>query len=331
MIYEMLKDPIGVLLGGYEGGGGSPGGGGGGGSSGGWDIYRIKEYIAPESIVQSYSFNLTASGYYADEINGVYVRKTKDGFFDRYVNAEKGKVLLAICYIPDKLVEYSESLTDIRSKKWIIIDVKESDSYDSEDFDLRYAESQEYSDNAVNVAYWLCRAEGTGRFDPFYPSNSNYPISVNEWVPETIIGNRVVGYSGDTPSVESTDVELSGFQYSVESGKSYVVHDGYVIGHPCFMPDLRITLKMSGMDDFDVNANGIYTQNDFAEANQNSTWSNSKGYTIKYDYMMGQWACNNPSGYTVANGGYGDSPLGASWYEMVQWSGNEVTLELYTE
>ena len=154
---------------------------------------------------------------------------------------------------------------------------------------------------------------------------------MHEWVPETIIGNKVTDYSGDLPIVEAEDVYLSGFQYNIEVGKSYVVQNGRVIGHPCFMTDVRITLKMSGMDDYDPNANGIYIQNEFAEASQNSTWSNANGYVIKYDYMNSQWGCFSPTGNVVANGGYGDSPLGASWYEMVQWSGAEVTLELYKE
>ena len=63
--------------------------------------------------------------------------------------------------------------------------------------------------------------------------------------------------------------------------------------------------------------------------NATANISYTDGYTIKYDYMMGQWGCFAPNGNMVANGGYGDSPVGATWYEMVNWSGAEVSLELY--
>ena len=307
-------------------------------SSGGWDIYRIKEYIAPESIVQSYKLELDSSfGTYADAMNGTYVRKVKDGYLDRYINQEKRKVLLALMYNPTGKTEpgYYEHQIGMTGSgaEWVITDMNESDIYAYEDLyarDFLTKSGTFNANNAADVQSWRFQHSAGGN-RLIFKTDSNYPISVNEWVPETIIGNKAVDYSGDSPVVETEDTYLSGFQYKIEAGKSYVAKDKYIIGHPCFMPDNRITLKMSGMDEYDANANGIYTQNDFSEANQNSTWSNQSGYVIKYDYMMGQWVCNNPSGYTVANGGYGDSPLGYTWYEMVQWSGAEVTLELYKE
>lgn len=293
-----------------------------------WEIYQIKSYTPAESIVQSYRFYLESSqSQYAEQLNGIYVRKTKEGYYDRYINHEKGKVLLAMCNIGGKLSEYSESFQDVSYRKWIIRDVNESDNYDTNDviYSNAYAYDNGWNDNASLVFSLYVRGGTT-----FHLSQGNLPISVSEWHPETIIGNKATDYSGDSPVVSDEDTELNGFQYSAEVGKSYVTKDGFVIGHPCFMPDIRITLRMSGMDDYDANANGIYTQNDFMESSQLSTWSNSNGYTIKYDFSMGQWSCFAPSGTLVASGGNGNSPVGA-WYEMVQWSGAEVTLELYTE
>ena len=58
-----------------------------------WEIYQIKSYTPAESIVQSYRFYLESSqSQYAEQLNGIYVRKTKEGYYDRYINHEKGKV-----------------------------------------------------------------------------------------------------------------------------------------------------------------------------------------------------------------------------------------------
>ena len=51
-------------------------------TSGGWEIYRIKSYIAPNSIIQSYKLELDSSfGIYADAMNGIYQRKIKKEVF----------------------------------------------------------------------------------------------------------------------------------------------------------------------------------------------------------------------------------------------------------
>ena len=191
-----------------------------------------------------------------------------------------------------------------------------------------YAYTQQWNaQDALHADYWNVWVNGS----TIAVRPESNQITINEWVPETIIGNKVIGYSGDSPTIETEDTYLDGLQYNVEVGKSYVVQNNMVVGHPCFMPDVRVSYKMSGMDEYDINANGIYTQNDFFSSGQHRTWSNEKGYTIKYDYMAYQWVCTNQGGGMVAQGGYEDNPAGGSWYEMVNWSGNEVTLELYEE
>lgn len=300
---------------------------------GGWGIYQIKSYIPPESIVESYRFQLDETfGVSADEINGVYVKKTKQGYCDRYVNYEKMKVLICLGNIDDILHEATMDDLD-HALYYAIIDYNDTDTYDFDTLnDKRFTASGAHPDRAADAAggiqwVFMYNVDGNKGNRGVGPGNGNYPM-VHEWHPETIIGNKVTEYVGDNAITDGEDVRLGGKQYSVEVGKSYVVQNNMVVGHPCFMPDVRIKLKMSGMEDSDPNSNGIYTQNDFMELSQNSTWNNANGYVVKYDYSMSQWVCVNPSGGMVATGGYGNSPLGSPWYEW--WTGAEVSLELYT-
>lgn len=310
-------------------------------SSGGtWEIYQIKDYIPANTVVEGYNFHCITA--YADALNGTYIRKVKAGYVDRYINQEKRKVLLAAAQTPSGYeIGWYEMTNDMLAnsasiKCWIICDLEDDDNYtfgntsfDGTAIPITYSSNFNHYD-ASNVQSWWVQS-GTGRGTVFYPNDSGYPISVKDYIPQTITANKVLSYSGDTPTVEDVDTYLTGMQYIIEVGKSYVVQNNQVIGHPCFMPDKRISLIMSGMDDYAANANGIYTQNDFMESSQFSTWSNSNGYTIKYDFSIGEWRCFAPNGNLVASGGYGNNPVGASWYEMVQWSGAEVTLELYTK
>lgn len=164
----------------------------GSGSSGGtWEIYQIKDYIPANSVVESYNFHCTTA--YADALNGTYIRKVKAGYVDRYINVEKGKVLLSITLNPSGYAngwhEMTKEMVDLGSakKRWVIHDANDSDSYtfDRNSFGgssnpMTYSSSWDIS-NACSSS-WTVQKDA-GSHAEFNKGSDGYPISVKEYVP----------------------------------------------------------------------------------------------------------------------------------------------------